>query len=285
MIDGTTTNRIGRREMLAGTAGAAAAGIATRLGSPATSAAQDGRSTYVLVHGYWAGAWIWRDVIAGMQAAGHRVYATTATGMGDRVHLADPAINLDVFITDVVNVLEFEDLRDVILAGWSYGGMIISGVAERVPERLAQVVYLDAVVAANGESFYDAALIPKEVLAPVFWAGEAVGIPGFEPVDEGFIRAWTKDPAVADWLMAKLTPQPIATTTQPLEMGNPAAAALPHVYLNCLEGKDDPTWAFTVRAVERAKSEPGWRVVDLAENHMAPVNDPQLTVETLLSLV
>ena len=101
-------------------------------------------SNLVLVHGAWAGSWIWKRMIPLLRAAGHNVHATTATGLGDCVHLANPAVDLDTHIADVVNVFEFEELADVTLIGWSYGGMIITGVAERVPERLAQLIYLDA---------------------------------------------------------------------------------------------------------------------------------------------
>src|SRR3954447_25431914 len=101
-------------------------------------------SSFVLVHGAWGGGWAWKKVIALLRAAGHDVHATTATGLGDRVHLAGPAGDLDTHITDVANVLAVEDLTEVTLVGWSYGGMIITGVAERAPERLAQLVYLDA---------------------------------------------------------------------------------------------------------------------------------------------
>ena len=140
-------------------------------------------ATFVLVHGAWAGAWIWKKIIPLLRAAGHDVHATTATGLGDRVHLADPAIDLDTHITDVVNVLEFEELTDVTLVGWSYGGMIITGVAERVPERLAQLVYLDADVPADGENSYDAELYSEEVRAADRAAAEAAGMPGFLVVD------------------------------------------------------------------------------------------------------
>ena len=112
-------------------------------------------ATFVLVHGAWAGGWIWKKITPLLRAAGHDVHATTATGLGDRVHLTDPAIDLDTHITDVANVLAFEELTDVTLVGWSYGGMIITGVAERVPERLAQLVYLDANVPADGENSYE----------------------------------------------------------------------------------------------------------------------------------
>ncbi len=138
----TLAPTLSRRAAVRLGAGGIAAALAARgLARPASAA--PARSTFVLVHGAWAGAWIWKKIIPLLRAAGHDVYATTATGMGDRVHLADPAIDLDTYITDVVNVLEFEDLTDVTLVGWSYGGMIITGVAERVPERLAQLVYLE----------------------------------------------------------------------------------------------------------------------------------------------
>src|SRR5829696_3489499 len=104
-------------------------------------------------------------IIPLLRDAGHEVYAGINTGMGDRVHLADPAIDLDTYVTDFVNLLEFEELTDVTLVGWSYGGMTITGVAERVPERLAQLIYLDAFVPADGESFYDAFLVPPEARA------------------------------------------------------------------------------------------------------------------------
>lgn len=275
-----------RRAVLGGAAAAAVAGLAPGFAAASARAAQKTPATFVLVHGYWAGAWVWRDVIAGLRAAGQPVYATTGTGLGDRQHLANPWIDLDVYITDVVQTIETEDLHDVILVGWSYGGMVITGVAERIPERLAQVVYLDAVVPIDGQSDYDTTGdAAEEIYAADVAAGEAAGMPGYVPVYEDFIRAWTTDPATQDWFVEHLVPQPIATSTQKLRIDNPAAAALPHVYLNCLEGKDDPVWGFTLTAVERAKTEPNWTVVDIAENHMAPVNDPQLTVETLLSLV
>ena len=248
--------------------------------------AEGGRATFVLVHGAWAGAWIWKKVIPLLRAAGHDVYATTATGLGDRVHLADPAIDLDVYITDVVNVLEYEDLTDVTLVGWSFGGLIITGVAEQVPERLAQLVYLDAAVPADGETGY--AGYTDEGIGFEYRAGVEAGRPGFEVVHAGveeFVRALTKDPADAEWLLAKLVPQPMATQTQPIRLGNPAAAALPRAFVLCTEGKgtaaEDPFVAF----VERVRSDPGWRVVELADNHLAPVNAPQATAEALLSLV
>jgi pimeloyl-ACP methyl ester carboxylesterase len=303
MTEGTTTiraaaghRRLDRRAVLGGAAGAAAAGLASHMGAPIPAAAQDaspaagegGKATFVLVHGAYAGAWIWRGVIPLLRAAGHEVYATTATGMGDRVHLADPAINLDVYVTDVVNVLAYEDLHDVILVGHSFGGFIISGVAEQVPERLARLVYLDAIVPEDGQSNYSFWGYNDEGIGLEYREGVAAGWPGFEVVYPGveeFLRGMTKDPADADWLISKFTPQPLAASSQPIQLGNPKAAELPRSYIFCTEEKGTAEEDPLTRIAERLRSDPAWSFQEIAANHMVLVNDPQATSEALLSLV
>src|SRR5579871_2677956 len=109
-------------------------------------------ATFVLVHGGWDGGWAWRAIANDLRAAGHEVFTPTMTGSGERVHLASPAIDLSTHVTDIANVLRYEDLYDVILVGSSYGGIVITGVAEVVPERLRQLVYLDAFVPQDGQS-------------------------------------------------------------------------------------------------------------------------------------
>jgi pimeloyl-ACP methyl ester carboxylesterase len=283
--------RLDRRAVLGGAMGAAAAGLVGRLDAPTLVAAQDatptaaqgGRAPFVLVHGTYAGAWIWKKVIPLLRAAGHDVYATTATGMGDRVHLADPKIDLDVYITDIINVLEYEDLTDVTLVGWSFGGVMITGVAERAAGRLKQLVYLDAAVPEDGQNSHTYFGATDEGIGFEYRMGVEAGWPGFEVVHAGveeFIRSLTKDPADVDWLLAKLAPQPMAVSTTTLNLGDPAAAALPRAYVLCTEGREpgDPF-------VEQLQSDPAWQVVELADNHFAPINAPQLTAEALLSLV
>ncbi|HEY7031450.1 MAG TPA: alpha/beta hydrolase [Thermomicrobiales bacterium] len=244
-------------------------------------------ATFVLVHGSWGGGWIWRKVVPLLRARGHDVYATTATGLGDRAHLADPAIDLDLFVTDVVNVLVYEDLTDVTLVGWSFGGMTITGVAERVPERLAQLVYFDAAVPADGETGYDAEGYGPEGIAADRADAEAAGMPGFQVVGRyaEWIRALIPDPVDQAWLFARLEPQPLATCTQPLRLGNPAAAAIPRAFVFCTDGKGDAAEDPTVRDAATARSDPGWRYREIAANHLAPVNAPRALAEALLSLV
>jgi pimeloyl-ACP methyl ester carboxylesterase len=285
--------RLDRRAVLGGAVGAAA-GLVSRASAPTRAAAQDAtsssegkRATFVLVHGDFAGAWVWGKVIPLLRAAGHDVYATTLTGLGERAHLAVPSIDLDFHITDVVNVLEYEDLTDVTLVGHSSGGMVITGVAERVPERLTQVVYLDALVPEDGKSNYDLG-VTDEAIGFEYQQGAADGRPGYEVVHAGveeFIRGQAKDPADAEWLLSKFVPQPMATKSQPIKLGNPAAAALPRAFVLCTEGKGTASEDPFVRFVDGLRSDPGWRVVDLADNHLAPINAPQATAEALLSLV
>lgn len=112
-------------------------------------------ATFVLVHGATAGGWVWRPVPSLLRAEGHEVYTPTLTGLGERAHLLSPEVDLGTHIQDVVNVLEFERLSQVILVGHSYGGVVVTAVAERIPERLAQLVYIDALVPADGESVAD----------------------------------------------------------------------------------------------------------------------------------
>ena len=130
-------------------------------------------SSYVLVHGAWGGGWYWKKLLPLLHAQGHEVYAATLTGLGERVHLANPEIGLGTHVHDVVNLLAYEDLSDVILVGHSYGGMVITGVADCVPERIAHLAYLDAFVPEQGQSLVD--LIPAERRAHVHEQAEVEG--------------------------------------------------------------------------------------------------------------
>jgi pimeloyl-ACP methyl ester carboxylesterase len=107
---------------------------------------------FVLIHGAYFGGWSWRWVVPYLRDAGHDVYAPSLTGVGERVHLAGPQVDLETHITDVVNLLHYEDVTGVVLVGWSYGGMIVAGVADRVPERIAQIIYFDADVPRDGDT-------------------------------------------------------------------------------------------------------------------------------------
>jgi pimeloyl-ACP methyl ester carboxylesterase len=293
--DALRDRRLARRSALSGAAGAVIAGLATSIGTPLRTTAQDatpsverGPGTFVLVAGSFSGGWMWDKVVPLLRAAGHDVYAVTLTGLGERVHLANPAIDLDTHVTDVVNVLEFEDLRNVTLVAHSSGGMVTTGVAERVPERLAQLVYLDAWVPADNQSDLDFSIPSEEdragAIAYLVNAGWEADMPGLVPVEPGGEEGFA-DPADAAWVQSKLTPHPLAAWTQPIRLGNPDAATLPRAFIFCTEGKGTADEDPTVRVAEQVRSDPNWTYLELAAGHMVLVNDPEATAEALASLV
>ena len=113
------------------------------------------KKTFLVCHGAWSAGWAWKKMHPLMQAAGHRLVTPSYTGLGERVHLANASIDLDTHIEDVLNVIKYEDLRDIVLIGHSYGGMVATGVADRARARIAQLIYLDAFAPRDGESVFD----------------------------------------------------------------------------------------------------------------------------------
>jgi pimeloyl-ACP methyl ester carboxylesterase len=175
--------------------------------------------TYVLVPGAWLGGWVWHEVAARLRAAGHEVFPVTLTGLGERSHLARPDIDLETHITDVINVLTWNDLTDVILAGHSYAGTVITGVADRVPERIAQLVYVDSAPLADGVAMTD--LYPPEALAGVQRTVDELGdrwrlpFPGVEGLEQdASLRGL--DESDRALLAARAVAHPWGTYTQPL---------------------------------------------------------------------
>jgi pimeloyl-ACP methyl ester carboxylesterase len=237
-------------------------------------------ATYVLVPGSHVGGWSWNRVAPLLRAAGHDVFTPTPTGLGERAHLAQPGIDLATHITDVANLLFYEDLADVTLVGWSSGVMTITGVAEQAPERLRQLVYLDTLPPTDGQSEFDALETSPAAREAERAAGEAAGVPGVSPIPAAYVRAQIADQA---WFLARTAPRPLACFAQPVRFGNPAAAALPRafVYLSAAKDPADPTPRFAARI----RADPTWRYREVAANHLAPVTDPAALADTLLALV
>ena len=192
-------------------------------------------ATFVLVHGGGHGGWCYQRVARLLRADGHDVYTPTLTGLGERSHLLRPGIDLDTHITDVVNVLRFEGLHDVLLVGHSYGGMVITGVGDRAAERIAGLVYLDAANPVNGQSLVD-------VAGPMMNAARQLGevVDGIElvllPTPElGRFYGVTDDGDVA-WMDDKLTGHPWACFEQPLRLEHEdALSAIPQFHIVCTE--------------------------------------------------
>jgi pimeloyl-ACP methyl ester carboxylesterase len=217
---------------------------------------------YVIVHGGWAGGWYFKKTAKYLREAGHEVYTPTLTGIGERVHLAHPDIDLNTHILDIVNVIEYENLRNVALVGYSYGGMVITGVAELIPEHIGQLIYLDALVPENGQSVAD--LMPE--IAPVFEeVAQAVGEGWQVPHDPPHPRK---------------TPHPLKTLQQPIVIKNPAAIALPRTYV-LFTKNTFPSAPVLAETAERLKAK-GWNYRELAVDHPAPETNAQELAALLL---
>lgn len=220
-------------------------------------------TTVVLVHGGWGGGYAWQHVARRLRAAGHEVYTPTLTGLGERVHLATPQVDLGTHIADVVNLLEAEDLTAVTLAGHSYGGMVITGVAQRVPQRLAQLIYLDAFVPRDGDALLDL-LVPR---------ARAATEDSLRRSDDGWRVLWPEDEATPrPWPPSTphFSPQPWLTFSQPLRGDDPAAAALPRTYVRCTADKQpDGFMALSLDGSFARAQAAGWRVRELDGDHGA----------------
>ena len=232
--------------------------------------------TFVLVHGMWHGGWCWSRVAEVLRARGHTVTTPTHTGLGERMHLMSAAITLDTFVADIVNHLKWEDLSAVVLVGHSFGGAPISGAADQVRERIAKLIYLDAAIMENGESWFG--LLPADIVADrrqhaLEFSG-GVSLPPAAPESFG-----VTNPDDTAWLMRRLTPHPFATLVTPLKLAHRCSNGLPAHYITCW----DPTYRPAVLTRERAK-ERGWPVSPLDSGHDAMVSEPQATADLLEKL-
>jgi len=235
-------------------------------------------ATYVLVPGGAHGGWCYQKVTRLLQAAGHEVYALTLTGVGERSHLVSAAVDLDLHIQDVVQVLEFEDLRDVVLVGHSYGGMVITGVADRAPDRVGRLVYLDAANPADGQSLLE---IARPMMEPARAAGQVID--GVEMVLLPFPEAGrfygVTDPDDLAWMDARLTGHPWKCFEQPLRLTDAAKlAALPTYHIVCTStlATRDPDLMARARAAGRL-----W---EIDTGHDLMITEPQAVTDALLQI-
>lgn len=231
----------------------------------------EGSVTYVLVHGAFGGSWEWKTVASMLRAAGQEAYRPSLTGLGERAHLAHAGVDLHTHIRDVVNVLEFEDLENVVLVGHSYGGMVITGVAERVPDRIAHLVYIDAFLPENGESVAD--LIAYMTKPMQEFIGNAL-----QKYEAG--ERWSAT-LPAEIAQPKDVAQPLATFVQPLTLRISEAATPPGTYILTLESgaKRDNFSHFARRARAR-----GWPCFELPTGHRPHRTMPRELVEILLAI-
>jgi pimeloyl-ACP methyl ester carboxylesterase len=230
--------------------------------------------TYILVHGAWHGSWCWKRVRAALQSAGHNVFTPTLTGLGERSHLNSEAVDLSTHIADVVNLIKWEELSDVVLCGHSYAGAVITGVANQIADRIRALVFLDAFVIENGESLMD--IVPSEVAQAVRDQAK-VTAEGWKMSPIPARMLGVRDPQNVAWIDAQCTPQAIATFEERVKLtGN-------------FKRIQDITYMFPTErhpnllvSHERAKAK-GWRIRTINDSgHELMIDHPQELAEFLL---
>jgi pimeloyl-ACP methyl ester carboxylesterase len=232
---------------------------------------------FLLVHGAWHGGWCWRDVVRALAAAGHRAHAVTLTGVGERKHLMSPAITLETFIADVVDAMEAEEMARPVLAVHSFAGMIGTAIADRMPKRLAHLVYVDAVVPQPGES-WSSTHVPATREARIA-AAEASRDYSFPPPDASVYGLTGEQHA---WVQRRQVPHPGHTYTAELQFDPVRVASVARTFVDCT----NPPLA-TIDVSRKRVRDPAfwgapWRVVELATGHDPMVSAPGELARVLL---
>lgn len=238
--------------------------------------------TFVLVHGAWHGSWCWRSTAAILQSRGHRVVAPTQTGLADRAHLLPllrEKITIDVFIEDITNAIAYEELNDVVLVGHSFGGVVISGVADRIRDKLRKLIYLDALIvdpAPEGTSPLEilspAIVEQRRALAQASSGGISLPVPTAEQMG-------IHDTALGKYVEKMVTPHPFATYESKLKLVNPIGNGLPATYVTCVDPIYPPL--APSRMFAQTSAERGWRLAEIATGHDAMVTAPEELADLL----
>ena len=233
-------------------------------------------ATFVLVHGAWHGSWCWKRVRKALQAGGCDVFTPTLTGVGERAHLLSPQVNLDTHIDDVVNLIQWEELSDVVLCGHSYGGCVISGVADRMADRIGALVYLDAFVLQDGQCLHDT-MPPAQKDMQLELArkhGEGWKVP---PIPAEIFNVNVGD---RDWVNRQCTMQSLATFQQVIRLERKGDAVQNVTFILASGWNDSPFPVF----YERANAK-GWKTLTIPCGHDVMLDRPDELTSALLGVV
>src|SRR5580698_1691545 len=222
------------------------------------------KTTFLVCHGAWSAGWAWTKMHPLMNAAGDRLNTPTYTGLGERAQLANPSIDLETHIEDILNVIKYEDISDIVLIGHSYGGMVATGVADRARDRIKQLVYLDAFVPDDGQSLLDLNQVARQPMLERAGAGDGWRIPP---------NPTPPDTSQADlaWLTERRVDMPIKCFEMPLRLRH-GELTLPRSYIYASRITPADTFG---RFVARAKSEPGWRYFEIDASHSPNATAPE----------
>ena len=234
-----------------------------------------GLATFVLVHGAWQGGWCWKRVAPLLRHLGHEVLTPTLTGLGERAHLMDPSIDLEMHLQDILGVIESEELSDIVLCGHSYGGMVITGVADNVPDQVRSLVYLDALLPADGQSVMD--LLPAEAVSGYRQTASEKGS-GYRiaPTPAEAFAVNLQDQA---WVDRRSVDQPLQTFEQPIRLQGAWKQVLRHGSIRATGWSPGlPKTSF-----EKARRETSWQEFSVDCGHYVMVDAPRELMEILIS--
>ena len=246
----------------------ASLGIVAVTASVGLGHAQTVSKTFVLVHGAWGGGWVWRRVADLLEKRGHKVFAPTMTGVGERSHLLDVKVNLATHINDIVNLIKWERLDDIVLVGHSYGGVVITGVVEQMERAISSIVFLDAFVPENDQSLADIGLLP-----PVRVAIEKREVAVSSPSAQ-FFGVNENDRA---WVDAMSTPHPLSTFTDKITETGARERVARKVYVRATAAGRGFDGVYT-----KYRSTPGWRTYEVPCGHFVMIDMPERLAEILL---
>ena len=232
-------------------------------------------TSYVLVHGGWSGAHGFRHVRRGLAAAGHEVFTPSLTGVGERAHLASPMVDLSTHVRDVVNQVLYEDLTEIVLLGFSYGGFVVTGALEHIAERVSHLVYLDAFVPDDGDT-------PLEHVTGIEPGPATLGEDWLVPSPERTFDV----PDEEAWMVPRRTPHPIGCFTERVRLARPLEDfEFARTYIKAtLDPATDLGADALLRAAARADASPAWRYREIATTHLVPSNRPDELADLLLDL-
>jgi pimeloyl-ACP methyl ester carboxylesterase len=231
------------------------------------------KTTFLVCHGAWSAGWAWKKMHPLMDAAGHRLVTPTYTGLGERAHLANPSIDLETHIADILNVIKYEDLSDIVLLGHSYGGMVATGVADRVPDRIAQLIYLDAFVPRDGQSLLDLNEPARQSMRERVASGDGWRIqPNPTPPDT--------PQADLDWVTERRVDMPIKCFETGIKLKREPTLPRSYIYATRITPAD--TFG---QFATRAKNEPGWNYYEIDASHSPAITAPEALMALLEKIV
>jgi len=268
MTEKTTVNAM-RRAMVAGAAAAALAGPRAAVAQGPSRA-----KTFVLVHGASQGGWCWRRASDRLERLGHKVFTPTLTGLGERSHLMSRDVDLDMHITDVVNVIKWESLQGIVLVGHSYGGWVVSGVAEQMLPAISSIVFLDAFMPENGQKGLD--LNSERSKAEIALALKKGDISRPAPP----ATTWNVNEKDRAWVDAKQTAQPIGVSLKPIKLTGARDRVAKKTYIRAA-GYENPNFD---RFYAKTKADRSWRTYEVACGHDVMIDMPDRLTEILLEV-